>query len=123
MNEEKTGFEGWCILELLGHRRLAGYVREVELAGVGMLRIDVPGEDGRPVATQFYGPSSLYALTPTTEEIARAVAARSRPEPVQRWELPAPAKPEEGQDTPSEVDEEAYDELYEQEENDDGSSF
>jgi hypothetical protein len=28
-------------------------------------------------------------MTPTTEEIATAFAARCRPEPVQRWELPA----------------------------------
>jgi hypothetical protein len=80
-------FEGWCVLELMGHRRLAGYVTEQEIAGAGMLRIDVPGEDG-PVATQFYSPSSVYCITPTTEEIARAVAKRNQPAPVQRWELP-----------------------------------
>jgi hypothetical protein len=27
---------------------------------------------------------------PTTEEIAKAIAARSRPEPVSRYEMPAP---------------------------------
>ena len=36
-------FEGWAILELMGHRRLAGYVREVELAGAGVLRLDEIG--------------------------------------------------------------------------------
>ena len=87
-------FEGWAILELMGHRRLAGYVREQEIAGAGMLRIDVPGEVGdglgprSTIATQFYSPAALYCLTPTTEEIARAVAKRAQPEPVQRWELP-----------------------------------
>jgi len=35
-------FEGWCVLELMGHRRLAGYVSEQEIAGADMLRIDVP---------------------------------------------------------------------------------
>lgn len=38
---EKT-FEGWAILELMGHRRLAGWVEEVQLAGHGMIRLDVP---------------------------------------------------------------------------------
>ena len=38
---EKT-FEGWAIVELMGHRRLAGYVTETELAGAPMLRLDVP---------------------------------------------------------------------------------
>ncbi|MFH0899046.1 MAG: hypothetical protein V2A73_00300, partial [Pseudomonadota bacterium] len=70
---EKQPFAEWAILELLGHRRLAGYVTEQEIAGAGLLRIDVPGDDG-VVATQFYSPASLYCMTPTTEEIARAVA-------------------------------------------------
>jgi hypothetical protein len=98
MQDEKAEpFKGWCIIELMGHRRLAGYVREQNIAGAGFLRLDVPDvrsvdapyETPKFTATQFYPPSSVYCLTPTTEEIARAVAARSRPEPVQRWELPA----------------------------------
>ena len=105
MSTEQETFEGWAILELMGHRRLAGYVREVELAGHGVLRLEVPKHElqdtgtcaradageGAPAdveATQFYSPAALYCLTPTTEEIARALAARSRPQPVQQWELP-----------------------------------
>lgn len=113
-------FEGWAILELMGHRRLAGFISQVEMFGAAMLRIDVPGpdevctlcggglaeaiSDAGPVpceacqgtgrkhviaATQFYGGSSIYCLTPTTEETARAFALRNQPAPVQRWELPA----------------------------------
>lgn len=91
---EREQFEGWCILEVMGHRRLGGYVREQEIAGYRFLRIDVPGVDG-PQATQFYPPSSVYCLTPTTEEIARAVATHNRPAPVHRWELPAAKEPSE----------------------------
>ena len=101
MNAEEATFEGWAILELMGHRRLAGYVQEVELAGHGMLRLDVPAgfdpdtgytEDAPDdvQATQFYSPASLYCLTPTTAALARALAANHRPQPVQRWELPQP---------------------------------
>jgi hypothetical protein len=35
-------FGEWCVVELLGHRRLAGYVQEVQLAGTGFLRLDIP---------------------------------------------------------------------------------
>jgi hypothetical protein len=35
--------------------------------------------------------SSVYRLTPTTEEIARAVAVGSQPRPVLQYELPRPA--------------------------------
>ena len=86
---ENEAFEGWAILELMGHRRLAGYVTEQEIAGAGMLRIDVPGEGDEVHATQFYSPSSLYCLTPVAEEVARGLARRTKPAPVQRWELPA----------------------------------
>ena len=79
-------FAEWVILELLGHRRLAGYLTEQQIAGASFLRLDVPSE---PPATQYYAPSSVYAITPTTEEMARQVARRNRPAPVQRWELPA----------------------------------
>ena len=67
-------FEGWAFLELMGHRKLAGFVREQNFAGAGLIRIDVPGDDGN-VATQFYSPSALYCLTPTTEEMARRASA------------------------------------------------
>ena len=82
----EKAYEGWAILELMGHRRLGGYVSEVELAGSRMLRIDV--HRGEETFTQFYGGGSVYCLTPTTEEIARGVAAISRAAPVQPWELP-----------------------------------
>lgn len=94
MTEEKTTFAGWCVLEVMGHRRLGGYVTEQQIAGAGFLRIDVPGPNGEPAATQFYPPASVYCITPTTEELARAVAIRNQPQPVQRWELPAPAQTE-----------------------------
>lgn len=79
---------GWFIVELMGHRRLAGRVTEHTLAGAGFLRIDVPGPEDDPIATQFFLPASIYALTPTTEEMARRVAASCRVEPVKEWELP-----------------------------------
>lgn len=83
-------FEGFCILELMGHRKLAGMVREVTIAGAGFLRLDVPSVDGT-VATQFIPPSSLYCLTPCSEDIARRFSQHNQPQPVTRYELPAPA--------------------------------
>lgn len=84
-------FAAWAILELMGHRRLAGFVQEVEVAGHGMLRIDIPAEIP---TTQYYSVGSVYCMTPTTEAIARRVAAGLQPEPVHRWELPPPTNEE-----------------------------
>ena len=78
-------FEGWGIVELMGHRRVAGRVSEVEQYGATMLRVDVP--QGDDWVTQFYGGSAIYCLTPTTEAIARQVAVP--PEPAHAWELRA----------------------------------
>lgn len=96
-------FEGWAIVELFGHRRLAGHVQEVEMFGGRRLRLDVPAPEGKDgpafVATQYYAGSAVYCLTPTDEATARAVAAASQPAPVQRWELPqleARSEPEKG---------------------------
>lgn len=88
-------FQQWAVLELMGHRRLAGLVTDEEVFGVSLMRLDIPGQDGEKPITQYYSPSSLYCLTPTTEEVARSVAAHNRPQLVNRWELPAP-KPEMG---------------------------
>jgi hypothetical protein len=88
-------FEGWAVLELMGHRRLVGYVREVELAGAGFLSIDVAGEDGGVVATQLYSASAVYCITPTNEETVREAAGSWSP-PVHRWALPARAAIEAG---------------------------
>lgn len=84
-----TIFEGWAIMELMGHRRLAGYVAEQEIAGHGFLRVDVyRGDDPEPVAAQFYSPAAVYAMTPTTEALARRMGKNLQPAPVSRWELP-----------------------------------
>ncbi len=84
---DEPTFAGWVILELMGHRKLAGLASEVTIAGAAFLRLDIPSD---PPVTQFYGGAAIYCLTPTTEELARQVAAASRPAPVSRYELPAP---------------------------------
>lgn len=84
-------FEGWAIVELMGHRRLAGHVSEAQIGGASMLRLDVyRGDDESPEATQFYSSAALYCLTPCSEETAREVAGLGRVAPVSRWELPRP---------------------------------
>ncbi len=91
--------EGWAIVELMGHRRLVGQVSEVEVAGTGMLRIEVPTKAG--MVTQFVAPSAVYAITPTTEQSALMAAQINEVAPVNRWELvtlPARATPEGSED-------------------------
>ena len=87
-----ASFDGWAILELMGHRIRIGLVQEAEMFGVKMLRIDIPAGDG--TVTEFYQPQVIYALRPVAEEIARTEAARygdPRPvRPIEYQQLPSP---------------------------------
>jgi len=88
----ETAFEGWAMLELMGHRQRIGYVREVEMAGGKLMRIDIPNEGG--YITEFYGCAAIYSLRPVSEEIARDAMRRHgdlRPvRPAEYRSLPAP---------------------------------
>lgn len=93
-------FEGFAVLELMGHRRLVGFVTEQIVAGHGFLRIDVPSliEGEPPTATQFYSPTSVYCLTPTTEAMVRRELEARQPRPVARYGLPSPHDDEDLED-------------------------
>jgi len=99
MNEKTTPneFDSPAIIELMGHRRLIGRVRSEEIAGHKFLRIDVPHSDGH-VVTQFYSPSSVYCLTPTTEEMVNRMTPLNSTEPVKPYEI-ADAVPHENEET------------------------
>lgn len=81
-------------------RRLVGRLSEVTIANSSFLRIDISGADGCET-TQFYAPAAVYAITPTTEEVARRAASLNTVAPINRWELPAPGRtaPEHLEDT------------------------
>jgi len=79
----------WAVLEQLGHRRTAGLVSEEERFGTLLGRIDVPRpETDTGFVTVYFAGSSVYSLTPCTEEVARAVAKSNQPAPVHSYELP-----------------------------------
>ena len=89
MDNEKQ-FEGWAIVEIMGHHQMAGYLSSVTIAGSEMLRVDVPEIKGQPGFTKFFGPSAIYAITPTDESTARYAALQFQARPVDPWVLPTP---------------------------------
>lgn len=96
MPDDLPVFDQHCIVELFGHQRYAGRVRQAEWPP-GFARLEIPATPGHEAVTQLLSPQSIYRLTPTTEAIAAAVAAQCRPEPVHRWMLPAPERDDEAQ--------------------------
>jgi len=98
--QKPADFRHWAIVEIMGHQQLAGYVSERTIAGAPMLQVDVPqcpaSEWSEAVAafTTFIGGSSIYRLTPTTEEVARKAVEQFRKRPITCVQLPAaPALP------------------------------
>ena len=80
---------GWAVLELMGHRKLAGHVT---MDGP-LYRIDVYLQDEseagvKAIATQWYGQAAIYCLTATTKENCLALTRSHQPAPISRWELP-----------------------------------
>lgn len=65
-------FKGWAIVEIMGFRKRAGQVEEVDIAGGKLLRIDIPTCDG--AVTEFYGASAIFSLRPCSEDVARGCA-------------------------------------------------
>jgi hypothetical protein len=97
--EHRDKFEGWAMVELMGHKKLAGQCSEQVVAGAALLRIDVPETqqrktvpgyggtvvESKPGYTKLVGVGSVYCITPTTEEVARRCA-----EVIERWNDPIP---------------------------------
>jgi hypothetical protein len=73
MSETTTNDEpytGWAIVKLMGHRQTAGRVAQVQMYGATMLRVDTPEPGGGTIASQMYGGTAIYCVTPCTEAVA-----------------------------------------------------
>jgi len=98
-DSKEMKFSEWAILEIMGHRKVAGLVSEQFIAGAGFIRIDIP-ENENKMTTQFYSPTSMFSITPSTEEIARRFAKQVFTPPVSRYELSEHVRYESEEDEP-----------------------
>lgn len=89
MDENKTAFDCWAVVEIFGHQQLAGRVSEQTIASQGFIRVDVPDLPDQPGFTRLFGPAAIYSIIPTTEEIARAFVARNVAAPIKSYQLAA----------------------------------
>lgn len=86
MSEDKTGF--WAIVEIMGHKRYAGYVSESVVGGASFVRVDVPANDDCQAFSKMFGAASIYCITPVSEDAARVAAGRLKEQPMSEWDLP-----------------------------------
>ncbi len=80
MPEEVTA--QWGIVELMGHKVVAGRISKDEMLGKPMLRVDVPASGAFQEFTQFYGEAAIYCVTFTSEEVARRTAEQCKVNPI-----------------------------------------
>ncbi len=66
----------WAYIELMGHDSIVGQMSEGQVAGVTMLRVDVPAVDGKDGYTRFLGRSAIFRLTPIDEAKAQAMLSQ-----------------------------------------------
>lgn len=89
---EQDKFECWAIVEVMGHRQFAGHVSEQAIGGVSFVRVDVPevvaGDETLPAFTKLLGAGSIYAISPCTEETARAFVSKIRVRSFSTYEAP-----------------------------------
>lgn len=74
-----------AIVEILGHKKLAGRVTQVAIGSAAMLRVDVPKTAQRDAYTKYVGVASVYAMTPVEEGVAQRAA-----EQIERYFDPLP---------------------------------
>jgi hypothetical protein len=81
-------FEQWCIVELFGHTKIAGWVTEASIGGCNFIRVDVPkAEEEGTLYTRYLGNGAIYALNPTTKENVLRIVGHLHPAP------PTPREP------------------------------
>lgn len=91
---ETEQLEQWALVELMGHRRMAGRVALDERFGAPMLRVDVfVGPAPEAAVTTFNAPAALYCVTPISESMARRFSTQNVPQPISKWELPEALEP------------------------------
>ena len=77
----------WGIVELMGHKVLAGHLTERTIAGAAFLHIRVPDGNGGWKTSKLFGAQAIYCITPTDEATATAMAAKSDAAPVNKWTM------------------------------------
>lgn len=116
--QQQASFEGWAVVEMMGHRKEIGFVTTQAFGQAVLFRVDTPELPERefvltspeyaevdgarswcpsgtkvkrassPARSCLVAPSSLYAMNPCTEEAARLAIERSFARPLILVEMP-----------------------------------
>lgn len=114
MGERAEGFRSWGVVEVMGHQTIAGLISEQVIAGTAFVRVDVPANEDGEAFTKLLGAGSIYSISPTSEEFARAAARRLKHSPVNIY-VPELHRPQEPRALPAGGFEPDYDDEFSEE--------
>lgn len=118
MDTQQAKFDGWAIVDVMGHQRYVGYVTTEAYGQAVLFRIDVPALDEReretkrpgyvgdrwvPAGTKvkegavagytkLVGSGSIYTITPCTKETALAAVEETQHRPLMNVTIPPDAQ-------------------------------
>lgn len=116
--QQNSHFEGWAVVEMFGHQKVAGYVSTEHYGQAALFRVDSPelperefelkrptymeGEyvpagskvkrPSEPAFSKLVGPGAVYAMNPCTEEVVREFIENNRRLPLIVLSKPAQAQ-------------------------------
>lgn len=115
MDTQQAKFEGWAIVDVLGHQRYVGFVTTEAYGQAVLFRVDVPALEARERTTKapgyisgrgycpagtvvregaiegytkLIGSGSIYTLTPCTKAAALKAVEETQPRPLMEVRLP-----------------------------------
>lgn len=117
MDAQQAKFEGWAIVDVLGHQRYVGFVTTEAYGQAVLFRIDVPALEERERVTKrpgydagrylpagttvkegavagyskLIGAGSIYAITLCSKEAALKAVEDTQPRPLMEIQIPAGA--------------------------------
>jgi hypothetical protein len=85
---QDSQFDEWALLDLFGHQRIAGRVRNASIGGGSFIRLDVPAIGEQEALTRFISPNAVYSITPMSEKTVRTlIKSGLRCEPISRYDV------------------------------------
>jgi hypothetical protein len=72
----------WVIIQLFGHKVMAGYATKEEPFGLPMIRIDVPETEKFPAFSKHISPQAVYDIAYVSETAARKTAEAVQADPI-----------------------------------------
>lgn len=86
MEQTTQSLKTHAIVEIMGQKKVAGYVTTEVFGSICMLRVDIPETTRRIAFTQYFGMGSIYCLTPVDAETAKTTAEGLAVMPPITWE-------------------------------------